>query len=127
MGHAEPVTLEACKKFLKKHQTDTWLAPWIRQKLGLDYGTTFKIKYINFHFDTRDWRVWKITGRGFVEHFEASTYDEFDGTILDLLTHKLKLIPKEGTKNELCQNRKEAVSSGTASKNKPDKESAKRN
>jgi hypothetical protein len=128
MFHAKPVCMKDCEAFLKKHYRDTWLTPWACKKLNLNYETSFKIKYINFHFDTRDWKVWRITGRGLGNDFLVSTHDEFEGTILELLAQKLELNdPKEGKNNEIRQNKQEAVSSGTAGSNKTDNESSKLN
>jgi len=111
MKNAKAVTLSECQKFLKDNYQHTWLHPGFRKELKLDYKCTFKIKYIDFQFDTRDWRVWKITGRGLSNEFEVSTHDKFDGTILDLLTKKLKLKEKE---NELCKDKQRPISTRTA-------------
>jgi hypothetical protein len=56
---------------------------------------THEIKYLRFsltfNLDTRDMMIFSISSEGMNDDLSADCREEFDGTILDLLEHKLEL------------------------------------
>lgn len=86
---AEPVTMAQLTEWVEKNKHRTWNIPRSFKKEDGYKQRTFEIKYIDFVLDTRDMKVFRLSTRSFA-NLECDFREDFNGTILDLLEHKLK-------------------------------------
>lgn len=93
---AKPVTLRQLAEFIKTNLHLTWYlgegGPFSTE--GRDRGGWSAVKYIYPKLDTRTMEVWAIE----TDKFVVTHTDEFEGTILDLLLHKINEYRKEWDK-----------------------------
>jgi len=80
-GHAKPITLKELNEWIKKNKKRTWFLK--------EMPTTFEVKYLRFSLDTRTMTIFNIQTESF-KNLTVDYREKFDGTILDLLDHKLE-------------------------------------
>ena len=83
MKTARPVSMQELTDWVEKNKHRTWHFE------NFGNGPSLEIKYLDFCLDTRDMKVFTIGVRGLGEDFSCDFREEFDGSILDLLEHKL--------------------------------------
>jgi hypothetical protein len=90
---AKPVSLVQLHQWLKENSHLTWhLGSEVYGQGAFGSKHTDKgphIKYVYPNLDTRSMEIFSLRAEGFL-HYVVDFREEFDGTILDLLVHKIK-------------------------------------
>ncbi len=87
---SKPVNLQQLRDWLNANEHRTWNH---RAYMGIGGGKkkTFEIKYLHFTLDTRDGKIFQLSGRGLSGEFAIDFRDdEKEWTLLEALEERLR-------------------------------------
>jgi len=88
---AKTITPKQLMEWVKTNEHRTWSL-----RKGWGTGGTHEVKYLRFHLDTRDMKIYRIDVDGLGMEEAADFREEFDGNLLELLEYKLKIYRERG-------------------------------
>jgi hypothetical protein len=78
------ITPKEFVEWVKNNEHRTWSF-----RKGWGQGGTHEIKYLRFHLDTRDMKIYRVEMNGLGMEEVADFREDFDGNLLELMEHKL--------------------------------------